>query len=270
MRDNHQIDSAEQERLRRLDQYRISRTPPEAAFDDIARLAADLFGAPVAFLCLTEADCHWFKARIGIDVEKIPRSISFCDHTMKGEDVMVVPDASKDPRFAGNPLVTGPQHIRFYAGFTLRDADGFALGTLAVADVVPRQITEQQKDFLKRLASIALDRMELKKVKAALQQTIAATEEARQQAVSGRAELRQVIECLPQAMPSWMKRIISSSGTRTMSGCFLTRPSTLSQGLALRHSFVEPCGVTPSISQWTLLPSRSGSSIGCHSIVSLA
>ena len=200
MRDSPQVDSAEKERLGRLDQYRLLRTPPEAAFDDIAKLAADLFGAPVAFLCLTEADCHWFKARVGFDLEEVPRSISFCDYTLKGSDVMVVPDASRDARFADNPLVTGPFHIRFYAGFTLRDADGFALGTLAVVDVVPRQITAQQKVFLRRLASIALDRMELKKVKAALQQTIAATEAARQDAVSGRAELRQVIECLPQAI----------------------------------------------------------------------
>ncbi len=151
----------EQERLRRLEQYRISRTPPEAAFDDIIKLLADLFGAPVAYLCTTEAECHWFKARIGFDLEEVPRSISFCDHTLKHEGVMVVPDATRDERFAASPMVTGPHHIRFYAGITLRDADGFAIGTLAVADTVPRVITEQQKDSLKRLASIALDRMEL-------------------------------------------------------------------------------------------------------------
>ena len=69
---------------------------------------------------------------------------------------MVVPDATLDERFAESPMVTGPHHIRFYAGITLRDADGFALGTLAVADVVPRQITEQQKDLLKRLAASPL------------------------------------------------------------------------------------------------------------------
>ncbi len=200
MRDNHLIDSAEAERLRRLAQYEISRTPPEAAFDDIARLAADLFGAPVAYLCITEADCHWFKAKVGIDLAEVPRAISFCDHTMQGKDVMAVADASLDPRFADNPLVTGPYHVRFYAGFTLRDGDGFALGTLAVVDVVPRQITAQQKDFLKRLAGIALDRMELRKVKAALRQTVAVTEAARLEAVADRAELRQVIECLPQAI----------------------------------------------------------------------
>ncbi len=190
----------EQERLRRLEQYRISRTPPEAAFDDITRLLADLFSAPIAFLCMTEAECNWFKSRIGIELEEVPRSISFCDHTLKHEGVMVVSDATRDERFAASPMVTGPHNIRFYAGVTLSDADGFALGTLAVADTVPRVITEQQENSLKRLAGIALDRMELRKTQIDLRQVVATTEVARQRAVSDHAEIRQVIECLPEAI----------------------------------------------------------------------
>ena len=187
----------EPERLRRLEQYRISRTPPEAAFDDITRLLAVLFNAPIAYLCTTEAHCHWFKSRIGIDLEEIPRDMSFCDHTVKQEGVMVVPDATLDVRFAGSPMVTGPLNIRFYAGVTLRDADGFAMGTLAVADTVPHVITGPQKDSLERLANIALGRMELRKTQVELRETVAAAETARQHAVSDHAELRQVIECLP-------------------------------------------------------------------------
>ncbi len=198
--DAQPIESFEQERLRRLGLYKILRTPSEPAFDGIARLAADLFEAPIAYLCLTEAKHHWFKARIGLDLREIRRSTSFCDHTLTSQDVMVVQDASKDARFADNPLVTGPCHIKFYAGFALRDADGFPLGTLAVADVAPREITERQKTLLRSLASIALDRMELQKAKTGLQETITATEAARQDAVTGHAELRQIIECLPQAI----------------------------------------------------------------------
>ena len=190
----------EYERLRRLERYRISRTPPETAFDDITRLLADLLNAPIAFLCTTEAECHWFKSRIGIDLEEVPRSISFCDRTLRHEGVMVVPDATRDERFSSSPMVTGPHHIRFYAGITLRDADGFALGTLAVADTMPRGVTEQQKDSLERLAGIALDRMELKKAQIELRETAAAAEIARQLAVSDNAELRQVINCLPQGI----------------------------------------------------------------------
>ncbi len=193
-------DPAEEERLRRLARYRLSRTPPEAAFDDITRLLADLLNAPIAYLCTTEADCHWFKSSIGLDLDEVPRSISFCDHTLKHEGVMVVSDATRDKKFAASPMVTGPHHIRFYAGITLRDADGFALGTLAVADTMPRGITGQQKESLERLASIALDRMELRRTQIELRETVAASEAARQDAVSDSAELRQVIDCLPEAI----------------------------------------------------------------------
>jgi diguanylate cyclase (GGDEF)-like protein/PAS domain S-box-containing protein len=198
--DIRQADILEQERLRRLGLYRILRTDQDPTFDSIARLAADLFEAPIAFLCLTDDRTHWFKARIGLALTEIKRSGSFCDHTLISREVMVVHDASKDARFAGNPFVTGPYGIRFYAGFALRDSDGYALGTLAVADVVPRRITARQKIVLRGLASIALDRMELEKVKADLHQTITVTEAARQDAITGHAELRQVIECLPQAI----------------------------------------------------------------------
>lgn len=200
MRSDQYSDQLEQERLRRLDQYHISRTPPEAAFDDIVRLAADLFGAPMAFLCITEAECNWFKASIGIDLDEVPRAISFCDHTLESEGVMVVPDATRDERFAASPMVTGPHHIQFYAGVTLRDFDGFALGTLAVADVAPRRTTEQQQISLKRLASIAVDRMELRKAHIELRETAAIAELARRNAISDHAEIRQLIEYLPQAI----------------------------------------------------------------------
>ena len=198
--DAQQHSSTEKERLRRLGLYRILRTEPEPAFDSIAILAAELFDAPIAYLCLTDENTHWFKARSGFDLKEVPRSDSFCDHTLPVRDVMVVQDASKDVRFANNPFVTGPSNIRFYAGYALRDIDGFALGTLAVADVVPRQITEQQKRILRSLANLALDRMELQKIKTELSEAMVAVEAARQDAVAGRAELRQLIECLPQAI----------------------------------------------------------------------
>ena len=199
--DAQQPDSPEEERLDRLAQYKILHTPAEAAYDSVVRLAADLLEAPIAHLCLTEAKNHWFKARVGFDLEQVQRSASsFCDYTLKCQDVMVVQDASKDARFADNAMVREPFNVKFYAGFALRDADGFALGALAVADVVPRQITERQKHFLRNLASVALDRMELQKVKASLGETATAAELARQDAVTDRAELRQVIECLPQAI----------------------------------------------------------------------
>ena len=193
-------DPIEVERLRRVELYQISRTPREAAFDEITELLADYFNAPIAFLCITEGTCNWFKARVGIELEEVPRSISFCDHTLKCEGAMVVPDATSDERFSESPMVTGPHHIRFYAGVTIRDTDGFALGTLAVADVVPRQITEKQKTSLTKLARIVADRLELRKSQILYRQAAANAELERETAVADQAELKEVIDCLAQGV----------------------------------------------------------------------
>ena len=193
-------DLSEEERLFRLAQYQISRTPRETAFDDIVSLLAELLNTPIAFFCTTEVDSNWFKARVGIDVEELPRSISFCDYAAKVDGMMVIPDTTLDERFAVNPMVTGPRHIRFYAGLTLRDADGFAMGTLAAADVVPRQLSVKQRSSLAKLAQMTMDRMELRKSNIKLGQFAADAEAARVNAITGRAELRQVLECLPEAI----------------------------------------------------------------------
>ena len=195
-----ETDQLEAERLRRLAEYNISRTAAEPAYDDVVKLAIDIFGVPIAFFCTIEKDTHWFKSSIGIELIEVPRSISFCDHALKCDGVMLVPDASQDERFSQSPMVTGPYHIRFYAGVTLRDADGFALGTLAIADTVPRQIPETKLPSLLRLACIIVDRMELKKTDSQLHGKLTIAEDARQTAVEDNAELHQVLECLPEAI----------------------------------------------------------------------
>ena len=92
---------------------------PGAGFDRLVSLAARLFNVPIALVSLVDDERQWFKARCGLDVEQTPRSISFCVYAILGDDVMVVPDATLDPRFAENPLVTGGPRIRFYAGAPL-------------------------------------------------------------------------------------------------------------------------------------------------------
>lgn len=199
--ENHdEADFSELERLRRLESYRISRTPPEAAFDNIVKLAAEQLKVPIAFFCLAEKDAHWFKAKLGIELEEVPRAISFCDYTMKSGSSMVINNATLDKRFANSPMVTGAHHIRFYAGIPLRDAEGYVLGTMAVADTVPRRLKKQQKLLLKGLADVILDRLELRKIKFKMRETVESAEEARMTAVLGEAKLQRVIDCLPEAI----------------------------------------------------------------------
>lgn len=121
-------------RLDTLREYRIMDTAPEAAFDRVTKLVADLFDVPITLVSLV-GDCRqWFKSAHGLDVPETNRGVSFCDHVVMGEEPIVVTDARTDPRFVNNPLVTGEPFIRFYAGVPLRAYNGAILGTLCVID----------------------------------------------------------------------------------------------------------------------------------------
>jgi len=102
---------------------------------------------------LVDADRQWFKSRAGLDAQETPRSISFCSHAVAAREMLVVEDATRDPRFAGNALVTGEPHIRFYAGQPVF-SDGHAVGTLCIIDRVPRCLDEAQRQALKDLAGL--------------------------------------------------------------------------------------------------------------------
>ncbi|HEY0925361.1 PAS domain-containing protein [Brevundimonas sp.] len=158
----------ERERIAALRAYGVLHTQPETEYDEIAVLAARLCEAPIALVSLVAEDEQWFKARVGLDACSTGRDVSFCDHAMRGEGVMVVPDATLDPRFAENGLVTGPPHIRFYAGAPLVSADGQPLGSLCVIDSKPRPkgLTDLQAQALTVLAHQVQTLMELRKVTA--------------------------------------------------------------------------------------------------------
>lgn len=143
----------ESDRLAALRGYGVLDTPNEPEFDAIVREAASLLGAPTALISLVDEHRQWFKARVGLDASETPRSISFCTHAIRGKDVFVVEDATRDQRFANNPLVTGDPNIRFYAGTPLRSSKGHRVGTLCVIDDKPRrEPTAAEKARLAELA----------------------------------------------------------------------------------------------------------------------
>jgi len=134
-------------------------TPPEAEFDALVHIAQQMLKCPIALVSLVDDQRQWFKARCGLDATQTPREQAFCVHALAVDDMLVVADAAADARFATNPLVTGPPHIRFYAGVPLRVAaeagkPPAAIGTLCVIDVRPRTLTPEEAAMLRQLARL--------------------------------------------------------------------------------------------------------------------
>jgi diguanylate cyclase (GGDEF)-like protein len=151
------VPASEEERLAELAAYGFLDDKPQDCLDQICRLAAGFFRVPVALVSLIGKDEQVFAARCGVDVERTPREVSFCTWTIAGDDVMVVEDATQDPRFARNPGVTGDMHVRFYAGAPLELRPGLNLGSLCLVDTEPRRFTGEDVDQLRGLAELVVN-----------------------------------------------------------------------------------------------------------------
>ncbi len=144
--------AADRTRMQALRELDILDTAPEATFDEVAHLAAELCGAPIALVSLIDDRRQWHKAAYGLALRELPLPQSFCAHARDESDVLEIPDTLDDPRFVHHPQVVGHPHLRFYAGSALRGVDGTFLGALCVLDVVPRALTAQQRLSLRVLA----------------------------------------------------------------------------------------------------------------------
>lgn len=164
----------EDDRLQALRRYNILDTEAEQAFDDLATLAAQICGTPIALVSLIDETRQWFKAKCGLDTNETSRDIAFCAHAIEHPDeIFMVPNALTDRRFANNPLVIDAPNIRFYAGVPLVTPDQHALGTLCVIDRHPRNFSLEQQHALKLLARQVMDQLELRLSLIEKQETIA-------------------------------------------------------------------------------------------------
>jgi GAF domain-containing protein len=150
-------------RLEKLRLYKIVDTAAEKVFDDLTRLASVICDVPICLVSFVTQDRQWFKARVGLDASETSRSHAFCAHAILEDEIMIVEDASQDPRFADNPLVTGEPHIRFYAGAPLEIEEGVRLGTLCVIDQRPRTLSDHQIEALSVLREATVSQLHLRR-----------------------------------------------------------------------------------------------------------
>jgi GAF domain-containing protein len=190
------IPKNEKKRLEVLWQYDVLDSVPEVVFDDLTELAASICESPIALITLVDEQRQWFKSRHGITIAETSRDVSFCAHAILHEGLFIVPDASKDERFAMNPLVTADPKIRFYAGAPLVTPDGHALGTLCVIDGIPHTLREDQKRALTILSRHVMTQLELRHRSRELARVRKEHEQMRRALDNFRAELARVQDIL--------------------------------------------------------------------------
>lgn len=226
----------EDRRLAALSAYDVLDTPEEAAFDEIAQAVAKFCGAPMAAVSLVDEARQWFKARVGLSVRETPREVSFCAHAMRGDGVYQVRDASSDPRFAANVLVTGAPSIRFYAGAPIKTPEGAPLGALCVIDTEIRLggLTPDQLMVLDLLARQVEAQLRLRLVMK--RQADDAHTQAEQIAAAARREER-LVSALGSAGVGWWDWEVGTDkvyGNADMARLYGISEEGLSQGLPIQ------------------------------------
>ncbi|OGV91935.1 hypothetical protein A3A66_04880 [Microgenomates group bacterium RIFCSPLOWO2_01_FULL_46_13] len=145
------IPKDETARLKAVEDLKLLDTPPEERFDRITSIALRLFNVPISTITLLDKNREWHKSCQGLDQRQSERAYSFCGHALWQDDIFIIEDATKDPRFADNPMVVNAPHIRFYAGTSLFSLNGQRVGTLCIKDTKPRKFSPEDQQILKDL-----------------------------------------------------------------------------------------------------------------------
>jgi signal transduction histidine kinase len=154
----------EKERLEALYSYQLLDEDSKDELNEIAGLAASICKAPISLITLIDSSVQWHKGKFGEIASFIDRDNSFCAHAIcENSDMLIVEDATTDPRFINNPLVKASPNITFYAGMPLTTSEGYSLGALCIIDTKPRQLNQSQIAALNTLSKQVMHLFELHK-----------------------------------------------------------------------------------------------------------
>jgi predicted PurR-regulated permease PerM len=158
----------EEARLAELKGLNLLDTPPEADFDQVTERLTKLFRVPIALLTLIDKDRQWFKSQAGLpadlaEARSTPRDVSLCGHVIANDEVLIVRDLARDPRFANNPWLK-ERGLRFYAGVPLRGPNGFPVGALSILDTQPHDMTPVEQDLIKMIAADVMEQIKRRRV----------------------------------------------------------------------------------------------------------
>jgi PAS domain S-box-containing protein len=189
----------EEERSFALHLYGMLDTPREADFDELATVASDVCGTPIAVVNLVDTTRQFFKAEVGLGVRSTPLETAFCAHALLVDDVLVIPDATKDSRLDCNPLVTEAPHLRAYAGALLKTAEGLPIGTICVLDYKVRAFTDEQIKMLRFLAKQTMTQLELRRTVSEQQHLLERTSRAEREIANFERVVRQASDFIGMA-----------------------------------------------------------------------
>jgi adenylate cyclase len=189
------VPANEAERNESLRSFHIMDTAPEIPYDEIGEIAAQICGCPVSYVSFIEEDRFWFKAKYGLPADFLacPREIAFCSVTICGQDLVNASDLSTDPRYKDFPFVVGDPNFRFYCGMPLVTREGYAIGTVCVMDFVPRELSAEQLESVKRLARQLMVQLEHRRQLLELSALNRSIEQARRTAAEEQSRAESVL-----------------------------------------------------------------------------
>lgn len=171
--EHHTTSEIEGRRLSALHSYDILDSLPEKEYDAITRLASYICQVPIAFISFIDDSRQWVKSKVGFDIVEVAIDDTFCQHTIKQDQLIEIPDVSQKEGYRDNDMVKGDFGLRFYASAPLIDPEGYRIGTICVLDKTPKQLTDEQRDALTILASEVISHLTLRRQKKELERSLA-------------------------------------------------------------------------------------------------